>query len=59
LGVQGEAPPIPDTLTAAQRAVLTALARNAAVWRFQTNLWDLFGLPASAAGLAQFIAARS
>jgi hypothetical protein len=59
LGVTGDAPPIPSKLTAEQSAILTALAREAAVWRFHTNLWDLFGLPNTAAGLAQFTAARS
>jgi hypothetical protein len=58
-GVKGDRPVIPAQLTAPQTAVLSSLANDPAVWRFRTNLWDLFGLPATAAELAQFVAARS
>lgn len=53
-GLHGDPPFIPANLTESQRAVLTACSRKDALWRFKTNLWSLFGLPDSSAGLRQF-----
>jgi hypothetical protein len=55
-GVAGDAPVLPEVLSAAQRAVLLACAEKAALWQFQTNLWQLFGLPENADGLRQYTA---
>jgi hypothetical protein len=58
-GVKGDLPAIPDTLSGPQRAVLNAIAGDAAVWSFRTKLWEHFGLPQSAQELSQFVAARN
>jgi len=55
---EGSAPEIPQPLKESQRGLLTALAAKPELWQFRTNLWELFGLPASAAGLRQFVADR-
>lgn len=58
-GVKGDRPAIPTKLSGPQRTVLSAIASDAAVWSFRTNLWELFGLPQSARELRQFVAARN
>ncbi len=57
-GLQGDAPEIPEKLNEAQRTVLTAFVAKPELWQFRTNLWQLFGLPAAAAGLGRFVAGR-
>jgi hypothetical protein len=57
--VKGSAPEMPAVFTSQQQAVLTACARKTGLWEFRTNLWELFGLPASAAELEQLVAQRS
>ncbi len=58
-GPEGAVPEIPAKLTGEQRSLLTAFAEKPVLWEFRTNLWELFGLPASAEELRQFVAARS
>jgi len=58
-GLKGDPPAVPPTLTAAQRAVLTACAAKTALWQFRTNLWLLFDLPDSADGLTRLLDDRS
>jgi hypothetical protein len=58
-GLKGDAPLLPDRLNQAQQDVLTALADQPAMWKFRTNLWQLFGLPASADDLHRFVRDRS
>ncbi len=57
-GLKGVAPEIPECLNDAQRAALTAFARKSELWNFRTNLFALFGLPDSAAGLLRFLEER-
>src|SRR5262249_46455141 len=56
VGVVGEAPALPEVWNASQRSVLLACAEKTALWQFQTNLWQLFGLPEDADGLRQYTA---
>jgi hypothetical protein len=57
-GVQGAAPEIPKKLTETQRTVLTAFTAKSELWQFRTNLWELFNLPDTAAGLRPLVADR-
>jgi hypothetical protein len=58
-GLEGAAPEIPAKLTDEQRSILTAFAEKPVLWEFRTNLWDLFGLPASADDMRRFVADRA
>jgi hypothetical protein len=58
-GLKGDAPEVSHKLSEAQERVLTALAAKTELWLFRTNLWELFGLPATPDELRQFVAARS
>jgi hypothetical protein len=57
-GLKGSAPELPAQLSEVQRQVLKAFAGKAELWMFRTNLWDLFGLPGTAAGLRNLLAER-
>ena len=58
-GLKGTAPEIPAHLTETQQRVLIALAEKAELWKFRTNLWELFGLPGEAEGIRRFATERS
>ncbi len=53
-GLKGEAPVLPAQLSATQSEILRAIAGKAALWQFDTNVWDLFHLPATSEELARF-----
>jgi len=57
-GLQGNAPVIPHELTGRQKIALSALAGHPTLWHVRTNLWTLFGLPDTAAGLQRFVDER-
>jgi len=57
-GVKEAAPEMPAVLSADQRRVLQAIVDQQGVWFDSTNLWGLFGLPATADGLREFVAAH-
>lgn len=58
-GLEGAAPEIPARLTGEQRSVLGAFAEEAVLWEFRTNLWELFGLPASADEMRRLVTGRA
>jgi hypothetical protein len=57
-GLKGEMPEIPARLTTEQQSALNAFADKAVLWEFRTNLWELFGLPASADEIRGFVSGR-
>jgi hypothetical protein len=58
-GLKGTAPEIPARLTETQRKVLMTLGEKVELWKFRTNLWELFGLPGEAEGIRRFAMERS
>jgi tetratricopeptide (TPR) repeat protein len=58
LGIKGAMPEIPAKLTAEQRSVLRSFADKAVLWEFRTNLWELFGLPASGEEIRSYVIGR-
>jgi hypothetical protein len=58
-GLEGSAPELPAKLTETQQNVLAVFVAKAELWKFRTNLWELYGLPASADALRQFLANRT
>ncbi len=56
-GLEGLAPSIPETLNSAQRTSLEVIANHAPLWRFKTNLWNLFSLPESSDEMRRFAGA--
>ncbi len=54
-GLEGTAPAIPRELNHVQRRALTAFAAKPQLWRFRTNLWELFALPDNPAGLQRLL----
>src|SRR5260370_42198631 len=57
-GLEGNAPPLPSKVDDLQRGVLLSAADKTPLWEVKTNLWELFGLPDSAAALRQFVEER-
>ncbi|HLK63694.1 MAG TPA: hypothetical protein VKU19_09650 [Bryobacteraceae bacterium] len=58
-GLKGKAPALPLRWNTAQRNVVEAIARKERLWQFDTNLWELFGLPNSSAAIMQVAALRT
>jgi hypothetical protein len=51
--LEGPVPPLPERPTESQAMAVKAMAECPNVWRIHTNLWDLFDLPATRAGMQE------
>jgi hypothetical protein len=58
-GLTGDAPLLPSHLNQPQKDALAAVADQPAMWKFRTNLWQLFGLPDTADGLRRLVRERA